>query len=108
MEASLSPKIELHIQENKNFNTGRRDNFRYHYKARIPRHSTWLRIVCANSTTAVRLPQKNSCVRTRIQKQVLHAHFIKTFCTTWLMRGFRVSAHQAVRPYHKVSHEHHS
>jgi hypothetical protein len=102
-EATLSPKRELHIQENDNFNTGRRENFRCHYEARLPRHSTWLRIICVNSTTAVRLPQKNSCVRMRIQKQVLHAHFIKTFCTTLLMRGFRVSAHQAVWPYHNVS-----
>jgi len=108
IEAALSPKRELHIRENNNMKNGRRENFISHYKARLPRHSTWLHIVCANPTTAVRLPQKNSCVRTRIQEQVLHAHFIKTFCTTWLMRSFRVSAHQVVWPYHNVSHEHHS
>jgi hypothetical protein len=108
MEAILSPKRELHIQENNNLNTGCRENLRYHYKARLLRHCTWLRIVCANSATAVRLPEKNGCVRRRIQKQVLHAHFIKTFCTTRLMRGFRVSAHQVVWSYHNVSHEHQS
>jgi hypothetical protein len=108
MGAALSPKRKLHIQENNILNTGPREIFRYHRKARLPRHSTWLRIVCVNSTTAVRLPQKNRCVRARIQKQVLHAHFIKTFCTARLMRGFRVSAHQLVWPYHSVSHERHS
>jgi hypothetical protein len=108
IEAVLSPKRELHIQENNNMDIGRRENFRYHYKATLPRHSTWLHIVCANSSTAVRLPQKNSCVRARIQKQELHARFIKTFRTTWLMRSFRVSTHQVVWPYRNVSHEHDS
>lgn len=36
MEAALSPKRVLHIQENSNLNTGS-ENFRYYYKAR---HST--------------------------------------------------------------------